>query len=165
MIQRAVTVDPDTRSVLYESLMNRLKEDKVLAKQIKTWDLNDGRPQSHENIPIERMPAIRFSVGAPPMSPQTFASHSASFMAKMEIIVPGNRMFDMIDLWGAIEQAIGPMLGTEGDSELCKALKGDPRVVFGTHYLSETPLNYVQYADPPVMVGNASVVFVLSLRR
>jgi hypothetical protein len=165
MSLRTIDVDEDPRSKLCRSFVARLKADPVLANVIKKWDENDGRVTPHEVIPPAQMPAIRFSIAAPPMSPATFASHSASIALKMEIFVAGNNMYDMIDLWGAIEKAAGPFLGSEGDRELRKALDGDPNVVFGTHHLSETPLNYVQYSDPPVMVGNASIVFVLSVRR
>ncbi len=151
------------RTRIFKAFLTHLRENPVLKGVIKTWDDFSGRAEDFRVIPLEQTPAIRFTFSAAQMSPDGFASHSASFSVAMEVIVPGTNQFDMVNLWEAIEEAALPFLG--GDQAIVRALNGDRRVVFGTHFFSSSAVNHTKYQNPPCMVGTGSVTFVLSLRR
>jgi hypothetical protein len=151
------------RTRIFKSFVDHLKSDPTLSNVVKSWDDYSGHAEDFLNVPLERCPAIRFTISAAPMAPESYVSHSASFSINIELIVAGTNQFDMINLWEAVEVACLPFL--EGDRQIIKRLDGDRRAVFGTHFFSSSAVNHAKYTNPPCMVGSGSLTFVLSLRR
>ncbi|CAB5237945.1 hypothetical protein UFOVP142_36 [uncultured Caudovirales phage] len=151
------------RAKIFKAFVAHLQQDMVLSKVVRLWDDYSGRAEDFRIVPLEQTPAIRFGIGSAPMSPDTFASHSASFRCDIELIVAGTNQFDIVNLWEAVEEAASPFLA--GDMDIRKRIGDDRRAVFGTHFFSSSAVNHAKYTNPPCMVGTGSVTFVLSIRR
>lgn len=151
------------RTKVARAFIKHLKSDPVLSREVRLWEEYAERTEDFEVVPIEKTPAIRFTVSAQSSNPDSFTSYTANLSINMEIIVAGNNQFDMINLWEAIESAIHPFF--DGDKAMKEALKGDKRAIYATHFIQNSSINHQKYANPPCMVGNGSVSIVLSIRR
>lgn len=158
-----IRVPESIRSRIMRGFIQHLKSNPVLSSVIKTWDDFSGRAEDHDIVPISKCPAIRFTYSGQGMSPETFTSSTANFSINMELIVPGSNQYQILDIWEVIETAADQFYG--GDKAIRDCLQGDPRAIFGTHYLSSPAINHTKYKNPPCMVGNGSVSVVLSIRR
>lgn len=151
------------RTRVAKAFIAHLKSDPILGRTVKMWEDYSERSEDFEVVPIEKTPAIRFNISAQSSEPQSFTSYTANLSINMEVIVPGQNQFDMINLWEAIESAVHPFF--DGDKAMKDALRGDRQGIYATHFLTASSINHQRYSNPPCMVGNGSVSVVLSIRR
>lgn len=155
---------PDgVRTRVAKAFINHLQSDPILSRAIKSWHEQAESSEDFDVIPLERTPSIRFTITTQNSEPQSFTSYTANMSINMEVIVPGQNQFDMINLWEAIEMAIHPFF--DGDKAMKDALRGDRQGIYATHFISACSINHQKYSSPPCMVGNGSVSVVLSIRR
>lgn len=151
------------RSQLFRAYVRHLKDNPVLSGFIKTWDEYDGVAQDHRIIPLEKCPAIRFTFSSPGTAPTTFTSQRADFNINMELIIPGTNQYAIMDAWEVIETATDQFLSL--DPVFREVAKRNPRLVFGTSFLTGTAINHNKYRNPPCLVGTGSLTIVASIRR
>lgn len=151
------------RSQLIKAYVRHLQSNPVLSEFIKTWDEQNGRAEDFKIIPIEKCPALRFTYSAPGTSPTTFTSQRADFNINIELIIPGTNQYAVIDAWEVIETATDQFLTL--DPIFRQVAKNNPRLVFGTSFLTGTALNHTKYRNPPCLVGTGSLSIVASIRR
>lgn len=151
------------RSQIIRAYVRHLQTNPVLSSFIKTWDDYNGTAQDHKIIPLANCPALRFTYSAPGTSPATFTSGQANFNINLELIIPGTNQYAVIDAWEVIEAATDQFLTL--DTVFRQVAKQNPRLVFGTSFLTGTALNTNKYRNPPCMIGTGTLAIVANIRR
>lgn len=151
------------RSQLIKAYVQHLQTNPVLSGFIKTWDDYRGVAHDHKIVPLELCPALRFTYSAPGTSPTTFASQRADFNINLELIIPGTNQYTVIDAWEVIEAATDQFLSL--DPIFRQVAKNNPRLVFGTSFITGTAINHTKYRNPPCLVGTGSLSIVASIRK
>ena len=100
---------PDSpRKLVFRRIVQQLKNDPVLRRSLKTILAWGGSPEDARPLTLDESPAIRLTPGFGPDEWRFPDGTSGWMFIKVEMLVPGFDVGDMIDLWWAIETALYP---------------------------------------------------------
>jgi hypothetical protein len=100
---------PDSpRKLVFRRIVQQLKNDPVLKRSLKTLLAWGGTPEDARPLTIDESPGIRLTPGFGPDVWQFPDAQAGWMFIKVEMLVPGFDVGDMIDLWWALEIALYP---------------------------------------------------------
>lgn len=97
------------RAKAFRAIEAILRADPVLSRVVKTWAAWTGDPEDADGMEPVRamMPMIRLSPLIAPNQPTTVQQKTATVVVRVEPFVAGLDADDLLNLWDAIEGAIG----------------------------------------------------------
>jgi hypothetical protein len=105
----------DPRTAVWRLTRERLQADATLAGAVETWLTWDGAADSNADLESKRGPALRLYPLMAPMGWYSAESQRAPLVIMVEAAIPGMDVEDILNLQGAIEDALYPPGGAEDD--------------------------------------------------
>jgi len=91
---------------VFRALVAVLKEDPDLRRVVKTWRSLEGGPEDLEALGPGHLPWVELTPAPSANKPATDADYQTDFRVNVKFAVPGTRVDDLMNLWGAVMQAV-----------------------------------------------------------
>lgn len=90
----------------FRALVEVLKEDPDLRRVVKAWRCWEGGPEDMEPLEPAQLPWVLMTPAPSGIKRATDADYQTDFRVNFTFGVPGTRVDDLMNLWGAVMQAL-----------------------------------------------------------